>query len=195
MTTGPFPLLEVAGIYTEVGETEIQILGGDLTLQETEAIVNAANSPLMGGGGVDGAVHQAGGPQILQECRAIVARQGSLPVGQAVLTSGGRLRARYVIHTVGPIWRGGKQGEHKLLAQCYLNCLAVAVDHGIKSLSFPSISTGAYGFPIREAAPIALRAVLAGLPGSGLTEVRFVLFSEEDLRVYEEVWRELGFAG
>ena len=173
-------------MHAEVGETEIQILGGDLTVQETEAIVNAANSSLLGGGGVDGAIHRAGGPQILEECRKIVARQGLLPTGQAVLTSGGRLRARYVIHTIGPIWRGGKQGERALLAQCYLNCLAVAVDHGLKSLSFPSISTGAYGFPIREAAPIALRAVLAGLPGSGLTEVRFVVFSEEDLQAYED---------
>lgn len=182
-------------MYTEVGETEIQIIGGDLTAQETEAIVNAANSSLMGGGGVDGAVHRSGGPEILEECRAIVARQGPLPTGRAVLTSGGRLRARYVIHAVGPIWRGGRRGEQALLAQCYLSCLRVAAGHGIKSLSFPSISTGAYGFPIREAAPIALRAVLAGLPGSGLAEVRFVLFSEEDLQVYEDAWRELGFAG
>lgn len=174
-----------------VAGTLILIIQGDLTRQDTEAIVNAANSGLMGGGGVDGAIHRAGGPDIRRECARIVAEQGLLPPGRAVLTTGGRLPARYVIHTVGPIWRGGGAGERETLAECYRSCLRLAAGHGLKSLSFPSISTGAYGFPIEAAAPIALGTVLGELPGKGLAEIRFVLYTAADSSVYETAWREL----
>ena len=174
-----------------VGPTKIAILQGNITEQDTEAIVNAANSSLMGGGGVDGAIHRAGGPQILEECRQIVARQGRLPAGEAVLTSGGNLKARYVIHTVGPIWRGGGNGEDDLLAKAYRSCLSLAAEHGIKSLSFPSISTGAYRFPKERAAHIARDTVVAFLQGHAFHEVRFVLFSQSDLALYERVWAEV----
>lgn len=171
-------------------------LVGDITLQETDAIVNAANSSLMGGGGVDGAIHRAGGPQILEECKAIVARQGRLPPGQAVITTGGRLKARYVIHTVGPIWRGGSSGEEQVLARAYRSALALAVERGLASVAFPSISTGAYGYPIEKAAPVALQAVRgfirerAERGGLCLQEVRFVLFSPRDFEVYAELLRK-----
>ena len=178
-------------MHTIIGQTDLHIFRGDITQQDTEAIVNAANSSLMGGGGVDGAIHRAGGPEILAECREIVARQGPCHTGQAVLTTGGRLRAKYVIHTVGPIWRGSEHGEKELLKRCYTSCLRLAAEYGIGSLSFPSISTGAYGFPISLAAPIALSTVHADLAESGLTEVRFVLFSDRDLVAYEEAWTAL----
>ncbi|MBO8129325.1 MAG: O-acetyl-ADP-ribose deacetylase [Peptococcaceae bacterium] len=174
-----------------VGQTKILILQGDITEQDTEAIVNAANSSLMGGGGVDGAIHRAGGPQILEECKQIVARQGRLPTGEAVLTTGGSLKARYVIHTVGPIWRGGKNGEDELLAKAYRSCLALAVKYGIKSLSFPSISTGAYRFPKERAAKIARTTVVDFLIDHSFEELRFVLFSRNDLELYERVWVKL----
>lgn len=170
---------------------------GDITLQETDAIVNAANSSLMGGGGVDGAIHRAGGPQILEECRAIVARQGPLPPGQAVVTTGGRLKARYVIHTVGPIWRGGTRGEAATLRSAYQSSLARAVERGLASIAFPSISTGAYGYPIEQAAPVAIAAVtdfLRQRAASGdlcLREVRFVLFSPGDFEVYRRLLEAL----
>ncbi len=171
-------------------------LMGDITQQETDAIVNAANSSLMGGGGVDGAIHRAGGPQILEECKAIVARQGRLPPGQAVITTGGRLKARYVIHTVGPIWRGGTSGEEQVLASAYRSALALAVERGLASVAFPSISTGAYGYPIEKAAPVALEAVRgfirerARRGGLSLQEVRFVLFSPRDFEVYAALLRQ-----
>ena len=174
-----------------VGKTRLRLLQGDITRQDTEAIVNAANSSLMGGGGVDGAIHRAGGPRILEECKEIVARQGRLPTGEAVLTGGGRLPARYVIHTVGPIWQDGRHGEPELLRNAYFNSLALAQKHGIRSLSFPSISTGAYRFPVDQAARIALGTVRAFLVEHEFAEVRFVLFSEKDLQVYEEAWEEL----
>ena len=149
-------------------------------------IVNAANSSLMGGGGVDGAIHRAGGPAILEECRRIREQRGPLPPGEAVLTGGGRLRARHVIHTVGPIWRGGASGEPETLARCYASSLALAAAHALHSVAFPSISTGAFGYPVERAAAVALRAVrdtLAG--GSSVTLVRFVLWGDEDLAAYE----------
>jgi O-acetyl-ADP-ribose deacetylase (regulator of RNase III) len=124
---------------------------GDITKETTEAIVNAANSTLLGGGGVDGAIHRAGGPSILADCRRIVAKIGTLPAGKAVITTGGRLAAKYVVHTVGPIYRGGKQHEAETLAGCYRESIRVADDHGIRSLAFPSISTGAYAYPVHEA--------------------------------------------
>lgn len=178
-------------VDTYVGKTRLRLLQGDITQQDTEAIVNAANSSLMGGGGVDGAIHRAGGPQILEECKEIVARQGRLPTGEAVITGGGRLPARYVIHTVGPIWQDGQHGEPELLRNAYFNSLALAKKHGIRSLSFPSISTGAYRFPIEQAARIALTTVRDFLQEHEFAEVRFVLFSEKDLRIYEEAWAEL----
>ena len=157
----------------------------DITKETTEAIVNAANSSLMGGGGVDGAIHRAGGPSILEECKRIIAKIGHLPAGKAVLTTGGRLPARYVIHTVGPIYQVGNRDEAETLASCYRESIRIADDHAIASVSFPSISTGAYGYPIDEAAAIAVKAVAESLPETTHVKlVRFVLFSVSDCRVY-----------
>jgi O-acetyl-ADP-ribose deacetylase len=157
----------------------------DITKETTEAIVNAANSSLMGGGGVDGAIHRAGGPSILGECKRIVAKIGQLPSGKAVITTGGRLPAKYVIHTVGPVYFGGVDRKAETLASCYRESLRVADDHGIQSVAFPSISTGAFGYPIDEAATVAIEAVAAVLPGtSHVTLVRFVLFSVPDCKFY-----------
>ncbi|MGB9803865.1 MAG: O-acetyl-ADP-ribose deacetylase [Desulfofundulus sp.] len=175
-----------------IGSTLLRLVVGDITRQDTEAIVNAANSSLMGGGGVDGAIHRAGGPQILEECKQIVARQGSLPAGQAVITTGGNLKARYVIHTVGPIWSGGERGEDGLLRNAYYNSLSLARERGIRSISFPSISTGAYRFPVERAAAIALKTVRDYIiEHNFFEEVRFVLFKEDDYRVYREAWEKI----
>lgn len=176
-----------------VGTTKITLVLGDITEQETDAIVNAANSSLMGGGGVDGAIHRKGGPEILKECKVI--RQtlypAGLPTGKAVATSGGKLKAKKVIHTVGPIWGGGNNREPELLAEAYRNCLALALKMGLKTVSYPSISTGAYGFPIEKASRIAIRAVMGFLGKyNGIEEVRFVLHSSHDLKVYEKVLTE-----
>jgi len=150
---------------------------GDITKETTDAIVNAANSSLLGGGGVDGAIHRAGGPSILEECKRIVAKIGSLPAGKAVITTGGRLPARYVIHTVGPVYRGGQQREAETLANCYRESIRIADDHGIQCLAFPSISTGAFGYPVHEAAEIAVRAIVEALPSCAHVErARCVLF-------------------
>jgi O-acetyl-ADP-ribose deacetylase (regulator of RNase III) len=178
-------------LETLVNHTKLVCLRGDLTQQDTEAIVNAANNSLLGGGGVDGAIHRAGGPRILAECREIRARQGGCPTGQAVITTGGQLKARYVIHTVGPIWSGGRSGEDELLAACYRNSLVLACDRGIRSLAFPSISTGAYRFPVDRAAAIALATVRAFLQAHDFQEVRFVLFSDRDLQLYRLAWQDL----
>jgi O-acetyl-ADP-ribose deacetylase (regulator of RNase III) len=160
----------------------------DITKETTEAIVNAANSSLLGGGGVDGAIHDAGGPSILAECRRIVSKIGTLPAGKAVITTGGRLAAKYVVHTVGPIYRGGKQREADTLASCYRESIRVADDHGIRSLAFPSISTGVYGYPVQDAAAVAVKAVIDVLPGTTHVQlVRFVLFDVADCRTYVRV--------
>jgi O-acetyl-ADP-ribose deacetylase len=162
---------------------------GDITHETTDAIVNAANSSLLGGGGVDGAIHRAGGPAILEECRPL----GGCPTGDAKLTGGGSLAARYVIHAVGPFYRDGLHGEPELLASAYRRSLEVAVEHGLRSIAFPSISTGAYRYPIAEAAPIALGTVAAFLdehPGR-LDVVRFVLYGARDLAVYSEALARL----
>jgi O-acetyl-ADP-ribose deacetylase len=162
---------------------------GDITHETTDAIVNAANSSLLGGGGVDGAIHRAGGPAILEEC----GRLGGCPTGDAKLTGGGRLAARHVIHAVGPFYRDGLHGEPELLASAYRRSLEVAVEHGLRSIAFPSISTGAYRYPIAEAAPIALGTVAAFLdehPGR-LDVVRFVLYGARDLAVYSEALARL----
>jgi O-acetyl-ADP-ribose deacetylase (regulator of RNase III) len=174
------------------GSARIELVRGDITRQDTHAIVNAANSSLLGGGGVDGAIHRAGGPSILEECRAIRARRGPLPAGEAVITTAGRLPARHVIHTVGPVWQGGGAGEPDTLARCYASCLALAAAHGIRTITFPSISTGAYGYPIRDAAIVALRAVSQALAaGAPIALVRWALFSQDDLVVYQQALAEL----
>lgn len=168
------------------GKTEITCVYGDLTVQRVDAIVNAANSTLMGGGGVDGAIHRAGGPAILAECVRWVKARGELPPGEAMTTTAGWMEARRVIHTVGPVWAGGTRGEAETLARAYKNSLAEAVREGLGTVAFPSISTGAYGYPVAEAAAVALAAVrefVEAHPGA-LKEVRFVLHSERDLAVY-----------
>jgi len=168
-----------------VGTKKIVFLQGDITQENTDAIVNAANSSLMGGGGVDGAIHRAGGPSIVDECEAIVARQGRLPAGEAVMTTGGKLPARHVIHTVGPIWRGGARDEPETLKNCYINSMKLADEHNLRSVSFPSISTGAYGYPVDAAASVAVEAVKESLSQSTqVEEVHFVLFDETTYRVY-----------
>jgi len=171
-----------------VGNSKLTLVKGDITKQETEAIVNAANSTLLGGGGVDGAIHRAGGPRILEECKQIRAKQGGCPTGEAVITSGGNLKARYVIHTVGPVWRGGSANEEELLRKAYYNSLFLAKEKGIRTISFPSISTGAYRFPVKKAAEIALKTVIDFLQtGEGFEEVRFVLFSDDIFNVYGSI--------
>ena len=166
--------------------SNITLIQGDITQQETDAIVNAANSSLMGGGGVDGAIHRAGGPEILRQCKEIVAEQGRCPTGQTVITAGGNLKAKYVIHTVGPVFRDGKHNEDRLLRDAYHNSLLLAQKHRLKTISFPSISTGAYRFPIDRAALIALSTVDEFLQNHKLYEVRFVLFTGDDLEQYKK---------
>jgi len=175
-----------------IGTTKIVAVRGDLTQQDTDAIVNAANSSLMGGGGVDGAIHRAGGPAIIEECRKIVAEIGRLPAGEAVITTGGNLPAPFVIHTVGPIWHGGTKNEPRTLANAYRSSLELAREKGLRSISFPSISTGAYGYPVEEAAEIALKSVAKYVVKKPFDEVRFVLFSESDFRVYAGLLADLG---
>ena len=159
---------------------------GDITKETSGAIVNAANSSLLGGGGVDGAIHRAGGPAILAACQRIVAEIGRLPAGQAVITTGGRLPARYVIHTVGPIYAGGQRGEAETLASCHRESIRLADEHALDSLAFPAISTGAYGYPVADAARVAVSAVADALRSTiHLTRVRFVLFDLATLKAYE----------
>ena len=167
--------------------TTVVLKRGDITREAVDAIVNAANSGLLGGGGVDGAIHRAGGPAILEECRAIRERQGGCPTGEAVITGAGRLPSRYVVHAVGPVWQGGESGEPDLLASAYRNSLALAAAHGARTIAFPAISTGIYGYPIEEAAPIALGVARDwALAHNDFTEIRFVLFSDETLTTYRE---------
>jgi O-acetyl-ADP-ribose deacetylase (regulator of RNase III) len=178
-------------IHRTIGRSKLTLMRGDITTQETEAIVNAANSSLMGGGGVDGAIHRAGGPDILEQCKRIVSDIGSLPTGEAVITTGGRLPAKHVIHTVGPIWRDGTKNEPVQLESAYRNSLSLADSEGIKSVSFPSISTGAYRFPVERAAEIALSTVMEFLHHGRLEEVRFVLFSPDDYETYHRMLDKL----
>ncbi|MGA3093038.1 MAG: O-acetyl-ADP-ribose deacetylase [Terriglobales bacterium] len=157
----------------------------DITKETTEAIVNAANSSLGGGGGVDGAIHHGGGPSILAECRRIIAKIGTLAAGRAVITTGGRLPAKYVVHTVGPIYRRGQPEQAATLASCYRESIRIADDHGIRSLAFPSISTGAFGYPVQEAAEIAVRTIAEALPGrTHVRQVRLVLFDLATCQAY-----------
>lgn len=168
----------------------------DITKETTEGIVNAANSSLLGGGGVDGAIHHAGGPSILAECKRIVAEIGSLPAGKAVLTTGGRLPAKYVVHTVGPVFYGGKRGEPETLACCYRESIRVADEHGIRSLAFPAISTGAFGYPAADAARIAVPAAIDALANTAhLTHVRFVFFDMGTLGIYTRTLEQLQRSG
>ncbi|HUV35721.1 MAG TPA: O-acetyl-ADP-ribose deacetylase [Patescibacteria group bacterium] len=169
----------------------LELVQGDITHERVDAIVNAANSRLAGGGGVDGAIHRAGGPAIMAQCDSIREERGGCPTGEAVVTTAGKLAARYVIHTVGPVWRGGERGEPDLLARCYTNSLHLADEHGCRSIAFPSISTGVYRFPIEKAARIALRTVLNELPERGIELVRFVLFSKSDLETYVAALEEI----
>ena len=184
--------MEKQAIAVSVNGARVSIVRGDITLQATDAIVNAANSSLMGGGGVDGAIHRAGGPAILEECRQIVSRQGRLPAGKAVITPGGNLKAGFVIHTVGPVWRGGNRGEPELLASAYRESLKAAAENGLGSVSFPSISTGAYGYPVTEAARVALDAVVSFLREgvTSIKEVVFVLFDAATFQSYASGLRE-----
>ena len=161
---------------------------GDITKIKVDAIVNAANSSLLGGGGVDGAIHRAGGPAILEACQEIRARQGSCPTGEAVITTAGRLPAKYVIHTVGPVWQGGEMDEAELLANCYRNSLELAVAHQVKTIAFPNISTGVYGYPKEEAAKVAVRSVNAFLAtDTFLDYVIFVVFDKENYECYQDL--------
>lgn len=170
----------------------VELIQGDITQQDTDAIVNAANSSLLGGGGVDGAIHRAGGPKILAQCKKIFAHQGRCPTGQAVITTAGNLKARFVIHAVGPVYRDGHHGENQLLAEAYLNSLELAQQNHLESIAFPSISTGAYRFPIEKAAHIALHTVHQFLNSQNqLDLVRFVLFSSNDLEIYQNTAREI----
>ena len=175
------------------GGKAIEIHGpGDITEESTDAIVNAANSSLLGGGGVDGAIHDAGGPAILAECRQIVSKIGTLPAGKAVITPGGRLTARHVIHTVGPIYRGGERGEAEALGSCHRESIRVADEHVLASVAFPAISTGAYGYPVTEAAPIAISATVQALAcAKQVTLCRFVLFDISTVRAYQRAAEKL----
>jgi O-acetyl-ADP-ribose deacetylase (regulator of RNase III) len=172
----------------KINNGTLSLVEGDLTEQETDAIVNAANRTLMGGGGVDGAIHRRGGKKILEECMAI----GGCETGAAVITTGGDLKAKFVIHTVGPVYRDGKHGESGLLENSYRNSLELASSRGFKSIAFPSISTGAYRYPIEEAAEIALSTAIEHLrKDTGIGLVRFVLFDHKDLEVYEKALKRL----
>jgi len=177
-----------------VGNAKIHLVQGDITEVDADAIVNAANSTIMGGGGVDGAIHRKGGPKILEECKRIRATEwpDGLPTGKAVITSGGNLKARHVIHTVGPVWQGGTRRGPELLAEAYRNSLKLAVAKGLKTVAFPSISTGAYGYPIEEASQIAITTVKEFLEKEDrIDKVIFVLFTKPYLKIYEDTAKEI----
>jgi len=166
----------------------IEIIQGDITKMKVDAIVNAANSSLLGGGGVDGAIHRAGGPAILEECKKIRNKQGGCKVGEAVITTGGNLPCKYVIHTVGPVWNGGSKEEEKLLGNAYRNSLKLAVENNIQTIAFPNISTGIYHFPKEKAAGIALSAVKDHLAQTAASmKVLFVCFDEENYGIYRSI--------
>lgn len=174
--------------------TKISIIKGDITKLQVDAIVNAANSSLLGGGGVDGAIHRAGGPGILAECVEIRDRQGGCLTGEAVITNAGRLKAQKIIHTVGPVWNGGQNNEPALLYNCYINSLQIAVDHNLKTIAFPNISTGIYGYPKPQAMNIAVKAVRDFTETNPMliNEIFFVCFDEENFVLYTQVLETAG---
>ncbi|MDM1367140.1 O-acetyl-ADP-ribose deacetylase [Myroides marinus] len=173
-------------------EERMRIIQGDITQIAVDVIVNAANSSLLGGGGVDGAIHRAGGEDILAECRMIRAKQGSCATGEAVITTAGRLPAKYVIHTVGPVWNGGSKNEEQLLESCYNNSLLLAVKHNCETIAFPNISTGIYGYPKELAAKVAIRTVESFLQtNKGIKEVVFVCYDFENFSIYKKELKEL----
>ena len=172
----------MGGVHFDIGDKRIEVVRGDITKEKVDAIVNAANSSLLGGGGVDGAIHRAGGARILEECRTL----GGCATGDAKITGAGDLPADFVIHAVGPVYRGGNSGEAELLAGCFRRSIELAEERGLKSIAFPAISCGVYGYPISEAAPLAIETVRTALEGAQTLErVRFVLFSEDDYGVFE----------
>jgi O-acetyl-ADP-ribose deacetylase (regulator of RNase III) len=167
---------------------KVKVIRDDITKLEVDAIVNAANTSLLGGGGVDGAIHRFGGPRILEECKAIRNRQGGCDVGEAVITSGGKLKAKYVIHTVGPVWNGGIKNEDALLGRAYYNSLKLAVQNDIRTIAFPNISTGIYGYPKGRAAEVATRAVTEFLKEDNAVEmIIFCCFDEENFKIYQSI--------
>ena len=171
----------------------ISLVRGDITKMHVDAIVNAANSSLMGGGGVDGAIHRNGGPAILEECKMIIARQGSCKTGEAVITTAGNLPAKFVIHTVGPVWNGGKNNEAAKLENCYRNSLLLAVENNVSTIAFPNISTGIYGYPKKDAADSAVGTVILFLQSdSSINKVHFVCFDEENYFIYQNIIAQHG---
>ncbi|MGC4034650.1 MAG: O-acetyl-ADP-ribose deacetylase [Chitinophagaceae bacterium] len=170
---------------------KIEIVKGDITKQKVDVIVNAANSSLMGGGGVDGAIHRAGGPTILEECRMIIAKQGSCKPGEAVITTGGRLAAKFVIHTVGPVWNGGNNNEKEKLSNCYANSLLLAVKHNLSTIAFPNISTGIYRYPKELAASIAFQTVKDFANTNSMPEkIFFICFDDENFSIYNSLYQQ-----
>ena len=177
----------------QVGHCHLQLLKGDITTLTVDAIVNAANSQLVGGGGVDGAIHRAGGPEIMRELDLIRKNTGNCPTGSAVVTGAGQLPAKYVFHAVGPVYRGGQGGERKLLESCYTNCLELAMERDVKNISFPSISTGVYGYPTEEAAEVAVKTVAEWLHDhiGPVHTVKLVQYSDRDHSIYRKQAEEL----
>lgn len=169
---------------------KIKLINGDITTIKVDAIVNAANSSLLGGGGVDGAIHRKGGQEILDECIQIRNRQGGSPTGEAVITSAGKLPAKHVIHTVGPFWSGGTNNEEQLLANCYLNSLKIALENGIKTIAFPNISTGIFQFPKEKAAKIAIDSIKNFSQIDTFQEIIFVCFDQENYTIYDKLLRQ-----
>lgn len=177
----------------QLAQTTIELIQGDITKAEVDAIVNAANKELIGGGGVDGAIRRAGGDAIVQECDAIRKQQGGCPTGKAVITTGGNLPAKYVIHTAGPVWHGGNEGESDLLASCYTECLQLATQNEVNSVAFPSISTGIYGYPTEKAANVALQTIrdLTKSETKVPASIQFILFDDATYSCYVEALSEL----
>ncbi len=171
--------------------SKIELLKGDITKLEIEAIVNAANSSLIAGGGVDGAIHKAGGPRIHEDCMRIVHKMGGCPPGEAVITNAGDMPSKYVIHTVGPIWKNGRINEEDILARCYQNSLELAHDFNIQSVAFPNISTGAYSFPKELAATIAVRTVIENLEKCNMQKVVFISLDDENHEIYKKIMKDM----